>query len=300
MSLATRCTSCGTVFRVVQDQLKVSEGWVRCGRCDAVFNAIEALIDLERDAPPDAAPTSGPDSNLAAKAPMSEATPADAPCESASPSELPPEAVDAVDRQTQPEDMQVGSGTQVNPHESERELASPDEPTFAPNFLREASRPSAWSGTYGRYAMRLAAALLVMSLFGQAAHHFRNALSTRWPQARAVLTTWCNAVGCTVGAALRIEDVAVESAALTRVSNSDSFKLAVVLRNRGKMAVALPSLDLSLTDSNGQILARRVLGSGDFRIDNASMAPGAESALQLILSPVDLQIAGYTIEIFYP
>src|SRR3954470_12029440 len=53
MSLATRCTACGTVFRVVQDQLKVSEGWVRCGRCDEVFNAIEGLFDLERDAPPD-------------------------------------------------------------------------------------------------------------------------------------------------------------------------------------------------------------------------------------------------------
>ena len=51
MSLATRCTSCGTVFRVVQDQLKVSEGWVRCGRCDAVFNALEGLFDLGRDAP---------------------------------------------------------------------------------------------------------------------------------------------------------------------------------------------------------------------------------------------------------
>lgn len=49
MSLATRCTSCGTVFRVVQDQLKVSEGWVRCGRCDEVFNALEGLFDLERD-----------------------------------------------------------------------------------------------------------------------------------------------------------------------------------------------------------------------------------------------------------
>src|SRR3954470_11377709 len=54
MSLATRCTSCGTVFRVVQDQLKVSEGWVRCGRCNAVFNAIEGLFDLGRDAPADA------------------------------------------------------------------------------------------------------------------------------------------------------------------------------------------------------------------------------------------------------
>jgi ribosomal protein L11 methyltransferase len=31
--LATRCSACGTVFRVVQDQLRVSEGWVRCGRC---------------------------------------------------------------------------------------------------------------------------------------------------------------------------------------------------------------------------------------------------------------------------
>lgn len=47
MSLATRCTSCGTVFRVVQDQLKVSEGWVRCGRCAEVFNALEGLFDLE-------------------------------------------------------------------------------------------------------------------------------------------------------------------------------------------------------------------------------------------------------------
>ena len=53
MSLATRCTSCGTAFRVVQDQLKVSEGWVRCGRCNAVFNALEGLFDLGRDAPAD-------------------------------------------------------------------------------------------------------------------------------------------------------------------------------------------------------------------------------------------------------
>src|SRR6478735_6922234 len=53
MSLATRCTACHTTFRVVQDQLKVSEGWVRCGRCNEVFNAIEGLFDLERDMPPD-------------------------------------------------------------------------------------------------------------------------------------------------------------------------------------------------------------------------------------------------------
>lgn len=52
MSLATRCTHCGTIFRVVQDQLKVSEGWVRCGRCNEVFNALPTLFDLDTEAPP--------------------------------------------------------------------------------------------------------------------------------------------------------------------------------------------------------------------------------------------------------
>lgn len=59
MSLATRCSACGTAFRVVQDQLKVSEGWVRCGRCGEVFNAIEGLFDLDRD-PPAPAPAHAP------------------------------------------------------------------------------------------------------------------------------------------------------------------------------------------------------------------------------------------------
>ena len=50
MSLATRCPACGTVFRVVRDQLKVSDGWVRCGRCSEVFNAAQRLFELEADA----------------------------------------------------------------------------------------------------------------------------------------------------------------------------------------------------------------------------------------------------------
>jgi predicted Zn finger-like uncharacterized protein len=52
MSLATRCTACGTIFRIVEDQLRVSDGWVRCGRCAEIFDARELLFDIERDAPP--------------------------------------------------------------------------------------------------------------------------------------------------------------------------------------------------------------------------------------------------------
>lgn len=45
--LATRCPECGSVFRIVEDQLKVSDGWVRCGHCSQVFNAREHLGTLE-------------------------------------------------------------------------------------------------------------------------------------------------------------------------------------------------------------------------------------------------------------
>ena len=39
MSLITRCPVCTTRFKVVPDQLRVSEGWVRCGRCGGAFDA---------------------------------------------------------------------------------------------------------------------------------------------------------------------------------------------------------------------------------------------------------------------
>ncbi|RFO95337.1 hypothetical protein DIC66_19110 [Rhodoferax lacus] len=47
MSLITQCPACSTMFRVVPDQLRISEGWVRCGQCDEVFDANAHLRSLE-------------------------------------------------------------------------------------------------------------------------------------------------------------------------------------------------------------------------------------------------------------
>jgi predicted Zn finger-like uncharacterized protein len=61
MTLATSCPACGTVFKIVEDQLKVSEGWVRCGHCQDVFNALEGLFDLAgRERPPLGGPAPSP------------------------------------------------------------------------------------------------------------------------------------------------------------------------------------------------------------------------------------------------
>lgn len=37
--MITQCPACTTMFKVVPDQLRISDGWVRCGQCDEVFDA---------------------------------------------------------------------------------------------------------------------------------------------------------------------------------------------------------------------------------------------------------------------
>lgn len=44
MSQITRCPACSTQFKVVADQLRISDGWVRCGHCAEVFDASESLM----------------------------------------------------------------------------------------------------------------------------------------------------------------------------------------------------------------------------------------------------------------
>lgn len=55
MSQITTCPSCSTRFRVVADQLRISDGWVRCGQCQEVFDArdhLDAVVAVEPVAAP--------------------------------------------------------------------------------------------------------------------------------------------------------------------------------------------------------------------------------------------------------
>ncbi|AXS81174.1 DUF3426 domain-containing protein [Dechloromonas sp. HYN0024] len=42
--MRTRCPACTTVFRVTSEQLRLRAGKVRCGHCQAVFNAFDELV----------------------------------------------------------------------------------------------------------------------------------------------------------------------------------------------------------------------------------------------------------------
>ena len=321
MSLATRCFACGTVFRVVQDQLKVSEGWVRCGRCNEVFNALESLFDLERDSPPEWSPGEPAMARAAVEsgAVVRDEPPADSSRvdridahllgtrrrESAS---TPATRIDERDRLEFPDaqfEPESASGDDVFMPIHDTTLVLPTEPEqtappAAPEFMRHAQRSARWHTPTMRIALSTAGLLLLVSLTLQAGHHFRDVVAMRWPATQPALAAWCAALSCSIQAPKRIEDIAVESTALTRATEPDAFRLAVTLRNRGAMALALPSIDLGLTDATGQLVARRMLSPSEWHAAASSIQAGAELPLQLLLTAGSTRVSGYTVEIFYP
>lgn len=44
--MLSRCPACATVFRVDTVQIRAREGRVRCGRCHAVFDALDSMVDI--------------------------------------------------------------------------------------------------------------------------------------------------------------------------------------------------------------------------------------------------------------
>ncbi|MEW6099274.1 MAG: zinc-ribbon and DUF3426 domain-containing protein [Pseudomonadota bacterium] len=386
MSLATRCTACGTAFRVVQDQLRVSEGWVRCGRCGEVFNAIEGLFDLERDVPPSAAPGTPPSSPPGAvppapvapaaqflvtreaegagpqvHAPAGEAGPpsperavarpagqaraevgalgAPAPSSEDADSATAYEVLDSrfLDQSTyRPErhrergaedfaDARFDSELNVHPPHGEHDAAPADGPEershaeeapgrsrrslrrskvrtlsdATPEFLRRAERAQRWHHPAVRFLLGLAAFALTLSLAAQVVFHFRDTLAVRQPALAPWLAQACDWVGCEISAPRRIDDVVVDSSSLTRLAAIDGYRLTVLVRNRGQETLAMPWIDLNLTDTEGRLVARRSLDPATFR---ASPTLGArqDATLTLEFTTPGHRIAGYTVEAFYP
>ena len=375
MSLATRCSACGTAFRVVQDQLKISEGWVRCGHCGEVFDALEGLFDLERadtsgrdqggtafstDTPPaDTAPvsTGSAEPKPAGNALAAEESPDHAASESAifidpgrpAPSDaLEAGFSDAAPVQAQAGSTAVSSDDPIDAHlfgdrRGERRRApsvqawdrdrpdfsdarydsdlaadasdpdgelhdsaalTPDPPLESaaahPEFLRRAEHRARWERPGVRRALLGLAVLATLGLAMQGLHHFRDDVAARWPTAAPALHAWCGVAGCTIGPPRHINQVSVESTALARAPAGNVFRLAVALRNRASMPLAVPWLDLTLTDAGGRLIARKALGPRDLTPATASLTPSAEIVLQAVLEMGDPRVSGYTVEIFYP
>ena len=350
MSLITRCPACGTMFRVVTDQLKVSQGWVRCGHCTEVFDASlhfqaapvpfahspEITPEIKPEIPPAIPPDSAALTEL--KTPVGLETPVVflpptmpvMPVMPVMPAVSvvqslpvvveplfvvqPPDAVadipPAVAEKSWLEHAPVDSRSAVSPAAE----ATPDDEV---SFVRDSRRHAFWRKPLMRGVLGLTSLLLVAVLLAQISVQQRDKLAAMEPRVVPWLNMLCEPLQCEIAPLRHIEAVVIDSSSFNKITG-DSYRLSFTLKNTGALPVAMPSLEVSLTDSQEQAVIRRVvlpdqLGVTDGgRLLNAGAdfsgvvvmqvlgtdAPGVVG--QAAPAAVPLRVAGYRVLAFYP
>jgi hypothetical protein len=110
---------------------------------------------------------------------------------------------------------------------------------------------------------------------------------------------------CTLSPFKQIESVVIDSSSFNKI-RGDVYRLNFTLRNTAAFELAMPAIELSLTDANDQALMRRVFRAGELSIKSATLAPASESSTSLTLSVKTNssagpdRVAGYRILAFYP
>lgn len=183
---------------------------------------------------------------------------------------------------------------------------TPATPSFAPDFLRHARERDPGPAKRKRMLQRLAIGFLVIAGLVQGTYLTRSQLSGRFPVLRPAFEAACARLGCEVAPWRDIDALRIESSQLQKQDEaSDAYLLAVTLRNQGRATVALPAIELVMTDLQDQLLLRRVLQPADY-LEAEQLAFAAHGLRAGTELPVRVRFrsqqaaANYRVLIFYP
>jgi predicted Zn finger-like uncharacterized protein len=277
MSSITRCPQCKTEFQVTQEQLEAYQGLVRCGQCQTTFHAGAYVHDKEPS----------PQLTLPILQDVSE----------------PPvlKSTTGTKYRTLAETIKVDLSNPAAWKESRTGKKHFRESNFsastAPynNRLPEKSNPI-WLGLI---------AALTLVLFAQTAYFFRVEIAARLPGLKPALIVYCELLLCSIPLPQEADQMSIESSDLeAHPVRVGVVTLNVILRNRASYAQAYPHLELTLTDTQEQTLARRTFSATEylnFREEEINgLAANRESSIKLYLDTNNLKVAGYRLFLFYP
>lgn len=277
MSLITRCPACQTLFKVVPDQLRISDGWARCGSCEAIFNAsLHLLADTVH---------AGPAANL------------DTEPESLTASD---DSIDAEPEASQwPPDPTLLPGPDSAAHCAPSPNAAPDIATFL-NLDPTAARPK---NPLQRFALALLSFALFLGLVGQVVLHERDRIAALQPALRPWLVALCLPLKCQVSPLHQRDAIAIDRASFSKI-DGNSYRLNFSVKNTAAVAVAAPAIELTLTDTSDQPVLRRVFLPTEIELKSDTLAAAAEWSASLVvtadLADTTQQTVGYRIYAFYP
>lgn len=170
-----------------------------------------------------------------------------------------------------------------------------------PEFMKQAQRKAWWNQPAVRFVMGMLVMLLPLALALQIVVQERNALAAWQPQWRPALENLCVALDCTLAPRQDIAAVVVADSHFAATGAPFAYQLELALHNRSGAAVAMPALEVTLTDSQEQVLVRKVLQPQDLGAPT-ELGPRAEWALKLPVTTqgLHLPVSGYRLTVFYP
>lgn len=151
--------------------------------------------------------------------------------------------------------------------------------------------------------------VLLLVLAGQVTFRYRGDLVLLFPGLKPWAEMACSPFNCEIPLPQRAELMSIESSDLQADStNPGVMVLSATLRNRAPFAQMPPALELTLTDTQDQPVARRVLTAADYfarsgpalAAGNALFPPGAELPVKVFFETSALKATGYRLYLFYP
>ena len=307
MSHVTQCPKCSTHFRVVDDQLKISDGWVRCGQCGEVFDArwsmqpwpVVSVVQAEPTAPD---PATDSENGVVVSRPLdqdgvlAEAEGIVLVSQNEAISGPEPQNAVGVDAVLAPDTSPLPE-TDAETLPERGHVPAPDVA-----FVRQAKRRAAWQQPWVKALLVLFVVTLGLLLVFQVLLHQRHRLAATYPDAVPGLQALCEALGCALEPHRQIESVLIDSSALVR-ERGGQFRLEVGLRNTSALTLAVPAVELSLTNTADEVVLRRVLMPTEWDVPPDALAPQNTELLsvRLVLEGAgELRMAGYRVLVFYP
>jgi hypothetical protein len=199
----------------------------------------------------------------------------------------------------------AGVASQAAEATSVAESASESDETAPPveaEFLRSAgTRRKSVAIAYLSGTLALATVLALQLVI-----MFRVELAAQWPAARPTLQKLCEAMGCRVGWPMRGEMLAVVGTELQSYPSTTALELTAVVRNRADVTLALPAIELTLTDTQNRAVARKVFTPTDYLPPPEAKArlavgleAGADLTIRIVFEAPNLNVAGFVVYPFY-
>jgi hypothetical protein len=168
------------------------------------------------------------------------------------------------------------------------------------SFVVAARRKAFWRRPMVRTVLGV---LLLMSVAGlalQVAVQERDRLAAMDARARPWLMALCAPLHCEIAPPRQIADVVIDSSSFNK-ARGDSYQLALTMKSKASIPLAMPAVELTLTDAQDQPVLRRVLLPTDMGAPMELSAGGEWSAsVSVIVTTGGARVAGYRLLAFYP